>query len=112
MNITLDSLTASYREITLPELPGSFASDVLRAIRLRQSASAPDGTWWQDFLNTFLRPSRLAAALTIAVTVGAAVPYVTQPREAMLAASGLDLAVFASGSQLLPSGRLDRIPSN
>ncbi len=112
MNITFDSLVASYREIPLPELPGSLAADVLRAIRLRRSMATAEGRWWHDALTAVSRPWLVAAALTIAVTVGAAVPHVTQSREAMIAARGLNLAVFASSSQLLPSGRLGRVQSD
>ena len=110
MNTTIDSLLAAYRGTVIPELPGSFADDVLRAIRLRKSESTAVRSWCQDFLETVLRPSVFAAGVSVAIAVGALVPYVTHPAETGLAVRGLDLGIFSSNASVLPSGRLSRVP--
>ncbi|MGC1479365.1 MAG: hypothetical protein WA771_02580 [Chthoniobacterales bacterium] len=110
MKPNLDSLLAAYREREIPELPGSFAQDVLRDIRQRRSAPEARRGWWQEFLEMACRPSRLVAGLSVAIAIGVLIPYTTLPSEASRSVQGLDLAVFSGAARNLPSGLLTRIP--
>lgn len=108
MKPDLDSLLATYREREVPALPGSFTQDVLRDIR--QRLVAPQPSWWQDALAGFLRPSSIVAALSVALVTGAMAPYALRPSDTSLSAKGLDLGVFSSGAQNVPSGLLAHLP--
>ena len=110
MKPDLDSLLSDYRSRAIPELPGSFATDVLREIRLRGKSEKALPRWWQEVLEVACRPSRLAAGLGMAIAIGVLVPYATLPSEVSRSVQGLDLAVFSSGARNLPSGLLTRIP--
>ena len=110
MKKDFDALIASYRDRGVPDLPGSFAQDVLREIRMR--ADRPDSTtsWWRDVVAVARRPSWMAAGIGIALVAGMLAPSITSPSSATPAGPGLDLGIFSSAAKNLPSGILARIP--
>ena len=105
MKPNLDSLLPSYRERLVPALPGSFTVDVLREIRQRKGEAASSRSWWLDFLDLAMRPSPLAAALSVAIVVSSLVSYAARPAPVF---SGPDMGVFSSRTPNLPSGLLGR----
>ncbi|MGC1478939.1 MAG: hypothetical protein WA771_00420 [Chthoniobacterales bacterium] len=109
MKPDLDSLLATYRESRVPALPGSFAQDVLRDIRLRRTAPPRSG-WWQEVLAGLHRPSFITASLSLALVVGAIAPFALGTSDSALSVRGLDLGVFSSSAQDFPSGLLAHLP--
>lgn len=110
MKPDFDSLLAQYGECPVPALPGSFSDDVLRRIRQSTHAEVRPGNWWHNFLETALRPALLVVGVSAALTVGAVFPHVMRSPDLDLTVSALDLGVFSSSTQNLPSGLLDRLP--
>lgn len=106
MKPNLDSLLPLYRERLVPTLPGSFSVDVLREIRQRRRETAMSRNWWLDFLDLAMRPSPLAAALSVALVVSSLVSYAATPSPNF---SGHDMDVFSSATPNLPSGLLGRV---
>ncbi|MEI8312813.1 MAG: hypothetical protein WCH98_18850 [Verrucomicrobiota bacterium] len=96
-----DELLAGYRQVAIPELPGSFSADVLREIRLR-GAGRESG--WFSSLFACLRPGMIAASLSLALAVGAIVPGLARGNGTSMAAAGLGLNVFSSSASNMPSG--------
>ncbi len=94
-----------------PELPSSFAGNVLREIRLRKSHAAESHSWFAELLHAWLRPQTVALAFSIAIAVGAVAPLTMSFAESSQAAvRGLDLNVFSSMAPNAPSGLLAKIP--
>jgi len=110
-NRNLDKLLAEIRQSKAPPLPGSFASDVLREIRLRRAASTNDSGWVSALL-LWCRPSVLTAVLTVTVTVGLVLPGFDMARSTnqSRAAANLDLNIFSPFASNLPSGLLAKVP--
>ena len=99
----LDQLFAEYRRVDNPPLPGSFASHVLREIRLRRAEAE---TGWVSSLFACLRPGMVAASLSVAISVGVLVPGLVRGIEPSNAADGLGLDVFSTSAANMPSGLL------
>ncbi len=104
MKANLDTLLEASRDRAGAELPGSFAADVLREIRLRRAAGGVGRSWWGDFLEFTRRPVVLAAGVGFAAVVGVFTPVVAGigggagPRS--------EFAIFSSVAPTLPSGLL------
>jgi len=99
-----EDLLEEFRQCEVPSLPGSFASDVLREIRLRSAAEHEAGLL--PSLLALFRPSLLAASLSVAIAVGVVLPGMVLPADQSPTVSSLDLNVFSAGSSYFPSGLL------
>ena len=95
-----DELLAGYRRITIPELPSSFRSNVLREIRMRRPDASAD---WVSMLFACLRPGMVAASLSVALVVGILAPGLARANDNPPAAEALGLSVFSSSSSNFPS---------
>jgi hypothetical protein len=104
----IDDLVAECSRRKVPELPGAFATDVLREIRLRTATTKIEGSWFATLARLCLLPRTLALSAMAAALIGAAAPVILAHDEAAAAASGLDLEVFSSTAFNLPSGLLAR----
>ena len=98
-----DELLAGYRQVAIPELPGSFSADVLREIRLRGAGAGTESGWFFS-LFACLRPGMIAASLSIALAVGALVPGLPRRTGSSMVAAGLGLNIFSSSASNMPSG--------
>lgn len=106
----LDKLLTAMSRRKAPELPSSFAGNVLREIRLRKSHATESHFWIADLLHAWLRPQTVALALSVAVTIGAVAPFSMSFADSSQAAiRGLDLNVFSSMAPNAPSGLLAKI---
>jgi hypothetical protein len=106
----LDKLLPGLSRQRTPELPSSFAGNVLREIRLRKAKSTGSHSWFAELLQAWLRPQAAALALSIAVAVGAVAPLTMNFSESSQAAArGLDLSVFSIMAPNAPSGLLAKI---
>jgi hypothetical protein len=103
MQTELDTLLTASRDRALTKLPGTFAGDVLREIRLR-GARGREWTWWGEVSELTRRPSLLAAGIGFALVVGVLTPVVAGLGAAP--GPGSDFAIFSSGTMNLPSGLL------
>lgn len=106
----LDNLLAQLARQKVPDLPGAFAGDVLREIRLRRDSATKKGSWIADLLNNLLRPPVYFAAVTAALVIGLAAPLAMARSDTEQTIAGLDLNVFSSVAPNVPSGLLSRIP--
>jgi hypothetical protein len=106
----LDNLLARLARQKVPDLPGAFADDALREIRLRRDSASEQGSWLADLLNNLLRPPVYLAAVTAALVVGLTSPLVLERSGTDQAVAGLGLNVFSSVAPNVPSGLLSRIP--
>jgi hypothetical protein len=106
----LDDLIEQLARQKVPDLPGAFANDVLREIRLRRDSATKKESWLADLLNNFLRPPVYVAAVTAALVVGLAAPLALARSDTDQTIAGLDLNVFSSVAPNVPSGLLNRIP--
>ncbi len=107
----LDDLLMELRRNSVAELSASFATDVLREIRTRKpELRSSEPSDWFSKLSYLLRPSLLASALIVAVSVGVALPAVGAARSAneSMAVAGLGMNVFSPSSPVLPSGLLGK----
>lgn len=108
----LDEVLNEYRAQCAPPLPGSFAQDVFREVRLR--STQPKIGWLADLISTGLRPTTLAASFLLALAVGATLPVLARDSNPdsnpELAITSLNLNVFSSTSAEIPSGLLSRRP--
>lgn len=98
-----EELLAGYRLAAIPGLPGAFATDVLREIRLRGAGGEPG---WISSLFACLRPGMFAAGLSIALAVGALLPGLARGNGNSMAVAGLGLNVFSPSASHMPSGFL------
>ncbi len=108
-NLNLDGLLVDLALREAPELPASFAQNVLREIRLRQHRAENAQPWFVWLLHAWLQPTTFALALVVAVAIGAALPLTFRSADDSRAISGLDLNVFSSISPHAPSGLLAKI---
>ena len=95
-----EDLLAEYRRTAIPALPSSFSSNVLREIRLRIPEPKSD---WLSMLFACLRPSMVAASLSVALVVGILAPGLARANDSSPAAAGLGLSVFSSSASNFPS---------
>jgi len=106
----LDKILKQLAEAPVPPLPGHFAQDVLREIRIRKAAAPAPGGWFADYFSALFRPIFLSASFAIAITVGVAVPVTLRAAsETAATTASLGLHVFATSSPNLPSGLLSRL---
>jgi len=111
-NRNLDKLLAEIRQSKPPPLPGSFASDVLRDIRLKRAASAESDSGWLSALLLWCRPSFLTAALTVTIAVSVVLPGIDMALSTnqARASANLDMNIFSPLAPNIPSGLLAKIP--
>ncbi|MBN8707993.1 MAG: hypothetical protein BGO12_12980 [Verrucomicrobia bacterium 61-8] len=110
-NRNFDDLLAELRQNKPPPLPGSFAANVLRDIRLKRAASIPEPSWVSALL-LWCRPSVLAAVLTVTIVVSIVLPGIDMARSAdqFMATASLDLNIFSPAAANIPSGLLAKLP--
>ena len=96
-----DKLLLEYRRTAIPDLPGSFSSNVLREIRMRRLEASSSN--WFSTLFACLRPGMVAASLSVALVVGVLAPGLARATDNSSAAEGLGLNVFSSSSSNFPS---------
>jgi len=105
-----DKLLTGITRHKAPDLPPSFAGNVLREIRIRKSHATESHSWFAELLHAWLRPQTVALALSVAVAIGAVAPLSMSFADSSQAAvQGLDLNVFSSMAPNAPSGLLAKI---
>jgi len=106
----LDALLVDLARQRIPDLPGSFAQDILREIRLRQDHMEEKESWFGTLLHTWPLPRVFAVSMTAAVMVGLVLPLAVMDNDDAMAVNSLDLNIFSNSAPNLPSGLLSRIP--
>lgn len=109
----LNKILKQLAEAPIPSLPGHFAQNVLREIRHRKVATAPDG-WFAEYFNVVFRPTFLSVCFAVTGIVGVALPITlrmtSNTADITATANNLGLYVFTASSPNLSSGLLSRLP--
>lgn len=106
----LNQLLNRFANTPVPNLPSSFAQDVLREIRLRNTKKQSEESWLSEIYRLLLKPGLLAGALGVAVVVGISLPTMMSSRDSDRAAQSLGLEVFSHSTNHLPSELLAKTP--